>query len=58
MQNTIKGNLEKLGSMLRKAALYGYPINNSFSEVKIVEEEATSVYLDHTEIIRLYTIRI
>ena len=54
MQNTIKGQMEKLGAMLHKAVLFGYPINNTFREVKVPEEEASAVYFDTMEIARLY----
>lgn len=54
MQNTIKGHIEKLGAMLHKAVMYGYPINNTFREVKVPEEEASAVYFDTMEIARLY----
>ena len=54
MQNTIKGHLEKLSAMLHKAVLFGYPINNTFEEVKVKEEEVNMVFFDRTELDRLY----
>jgi integrase len=54
MQNTVKGNLERVHAMLHKAALYGYPVNNTYEEVHIEEEEVTSVYFSMTEITRMY----
>lgn len=54
MQNTARGMIEKLSSILRKAVLHGYPINNTFSEIKIQKEESNPIYLDQTEIVRLY----
>jgi len=54
MQNTVKGNLERLHAMLHKAVLYGYPVNNTYEEVMIPEEEVGAVYLSMTEITRIY----
>ena len=54
MQNTIKGTLEKLHAMLHKAALRGYPVNNTHDEVNISEEEVGAVYLSEEDITRLY----
>lgn len=54
MHNTVKGHLERLSAMLQKAMLFGYPINNTYKEVTMQDEEVTAVYLSMTEIIRLY----
>jgi integrase len=54
MTNTVKGQIEKLSAMLHKAVLYGYPINNTFSEIKIKEEEPSAIFFDQIEIARLY----
>ncbi len=54
MQNTIRGHIEKLNAMLHKSALYGYPINNTYLEVKVAEEEVDNVFLTMTEITRIY----
>jgi integrase len=54
MQNTIRGNIERLHAMLHKAALYGYPVNNTYEEVTVPEEEVGSVFLSMTEITRIY----
>lgn len=54
MLNTIVGMLEKLRALLNKAALYGYPIDNTFREVKLKNEESYSVYLPEDEILKLY----
>lgn len=54
MQNTIKGSIERLHSMLHKAALRGYPVNNTHDEVNLEEEEVGAVYLSTEDIIRLY----
>ncbi len=54
MQNTVKGHLERMNSMLQKALLFGYPVDNSYKEVTIEEEEVTSVFLSMTELVRIY----
>jgi integrase len=54
MQNTVKGHIERLHAILQKAALHGYPVNNTFREVTIQEEEIGAVYLSMTEITRIY----
>jgi integrase len=54
MKNTIKGMIEKITALLNKAALYGYPINNTFREEKVEEEETNSVYLSEDEILKIY----
>ncbi len=54
MQNTVKGQMERLHAMLQKACNYGYPINNTFREVNVSDEEVGTVYLNVTEITRIY----
>jgi integrase len=54
MLNTVTGMLEKLRALLGKAALYGYPIDNTFREVKLKAEESYSVYLPEDEILKIY----
>jgi integrase len=54
MQNTVKGHLERLHAMLHKAVLYGYPVNNTYEEMSVTEEEVGSVFLTMTEITRIY----
>ena len=54
MTNTVKGLMEKLSAMLHKAVLYGYPVNNTFSEIKLKEEEPNPIFFDQNEIARLY----
>jgi integrase len=54
MQNTVKGNLERVHAMLHKAALYGYPVNNTYEEIHVEEEEVSSVYFSMTEITRMF----
>jgi integrase len=54
MQNTVKSTMERLHAMLQKACNYGYPINNTFREVTICEEEVSTTYLSMTEITRIY----
>ena len=54
MLNTVVGMLEKLRALLGKATLYGYPIDNTFREVKIKAEESKAVYLPEDEILKIY----
>jgi integrase len=54
MQNTVRGMIERLHAMLQKAVNYGYPVNNTFREIMIPEEEVGMVFLDMTEITRIY----
>ncbi len=54
MLNTVVGMLEKLRALLGKATLYGYPIDNTFREVKLKAEESYSVYLPEDEILKIY----
>ena len=53
-QNTIKGILEKIKAMARKAGQYGYIIDSSFDEVSMHEEETYSVFLSMNDITRIY----
>lgn len=52
--NTIKGIIEKVKSMVRKAAIYGYMVDSSYEEVSVREEEAFAVYLSMNDITRIY----
>lgn len=54
MQNTVKGHLERVHAMLHKAVLYGYPVNNTYQEISIPEEDSGAVFLSMTEITRIY----
>lgn len=54
MQNTVKGHHERLNAMLQKAMLYGYPVDNTYKEVSVPDEEVTAVFLSMTEITRIY----
>lgn len=54
MQNTVKGHLERLHAMLHKAVLYGYPVNNTYKEISIPEEDSGAVFLSMVEITRIY----
>lgn len=57
MQNTVKGHFERMGAMITKAMLYGYPVDNTYKEVTIAEEEVGAVFLSMTEITRIYYFR-
>lgn len=52
--NTIKGIVEKIKEMCRKAVVYGYLVNPSYAEINVKEEEAFSIYLSMNDITRIY----
>ena len=54
MQNTVKGHVERMHAMLHKAMLYGYPVDNTYKEVTVEDEEVGAVFLSMTEITRIY----
>lgn len=54
MQNTVKGHFERMGAMINKAMLYGYPVDNTYKEVDLDDEEVGAVFLSMTEITRIY----
>lgn len=54
MQNTVKAHFERMGAMLKKAMLYGYPVDNTYKEVDLDDEEVGAVFLSMTEITRIY----
>lgn len=54
MQNTVKGHLERMNAMIHKAMLYGYPVDNTYKEIAVEEEEVAAVFLSMTEVTRIY----
>ena len=52
--NTIKGIVEKVKGMCRKAAIYGYKVDPSYDEVSVREEESFSIFLSMNDITRIY----
>ena len=52
--NTIKGIIEKVKAMARKASIYGYLIDPSYEEINMKEEESFSIYLSMNDITRIY----
>jgi Phage integrase family. len=52
--NTIKGVIEKVKAMTRKASIYGYMIDPSYEEISVKEEESFSIYLSMNDITRIY----
>lgn len=52
--NTIKGIIEKVKGMCRKAAIYGYKVDPSYDEVNVREEESFSIFLSMNDITRIY----
>ena len=54
MTNTVKGLVEKIKAITKKAGNYGYAINRTFDEVSIESEETCSIALSMNEITRAY----
>ena len=54
MQNTIKGIIDRVKAVTKKAAIYGYMINRTYDEVSVKEEEVHSIYLTQNQITRIY----
>ena len=52
--NTIKGLVDKVKAMARKAGSYGYSVDSSYDDVTLHEEESFSVYLSMNDISRIY----
>lgn len=52
--NTIKGYIEKMQSMVRKAIQYNYAVDPTFEEIELREEETFSVFLSMNDISRIY----
>lgn len=52
--NTIKGYIEKIQTLARKAGQYGYAVDSTYDEINLREEESYTVYLSMNEITRIY----
>lgn len=52
--NTVKGLVEKVKAMTKKAGNYGYAVNRTFDEVTIPEEDTCSISLSMNDITRIY----
>ena len=52
--NTVKGLIEKVKSITKKAGNYGYAVNRTYDEVSIPEEDTCSVALSMNDITRIY----
>ena len=52
--NTVKGLIEKVKAITKKAGNYGYAINRTFDEVSVDAEETCAIALSMNEIARLY----
>jgi len=52
--NTVKGLIEKIKAITKKAGNYGYAVNRTFDEVSVPEEETCSIALSMNEITRIY----
>ena len=54
MASTVKGMIERTKSMLQKAYNAGYHVNMTFKDFIYRDEEITTVFLNMTEITRIY----
>lgn len=52
--STIKGMVMKLKYLLEKAYLNGWAVDDSYTDVKVRENESTQIYLKDKEITRIY----
>lgn len=52
--NTVKGLIEKIKAITKKAGNYGYVVNRTFDEVSVPEEETCSIALSMNDITRIY----
>lgn len=52
--NTIKGYIEKIQTLVRKAGQYNYAVDNTYDEINLREEETHAVYLSMNEITRIF----
>ena len=52
--NTVKGLIEKIKAMTKKAGNYGYAVNRTFDEISVPEEDTCSIALSMNEITRIY----
>lgn len=53
-KNTIKGYIEKIQTLVRKAGQYGYAVDNTYDQINLREEDSYAVYLSMNEITRIY----
>lgn len=52
--NTVKGLIEKVKAITKKAGNYGYAVNRTFDEVSVQEEETCSIALSMNDITHIY----
>lgn len=52
--NTVKGLIEKIKAMTKKAGNYGYAVNRTFDEISVPEEDTCSIALSMNDITRIY----
>lgn len=52
--NTVKGLIEKIKAITKKAGNYGYAVNRTFDEVSVPEEDTCSIALSMNDITRIY----
>ena len=52
--NTVKGLIEKVKAITKKAGNYGYAVNKTFDDVSVPEEETCSIALSMNDITRIY----
>lgn len=52
--NTIKGLIEKVKAMARKAGMYGFATDPTYNDAQINDEDSFSVFLSMNDITRIY----
>lgn len=52
--NTIKGLVDRIKNITKKAGTYGYAVDCSYDDVSMCEEESFSIYLSMNDISRIY----
>lgn len=57
LPSTIRAFGQMVGSSIRKAAKDGYRVDFGFSEIELPDEESPSVYLNETEIEKIFNLK-
>lgn len=52
--NTIVGYIQKIQTLVRRAAMYNYAVDNTYDEIDLETEPTSAVFLSMNEITRIY----
>lgn len=52
--NTIVGYIQKIQTLVRRAAMYNYAVDNTYNEIDLETEPTNAVFLSMNEITRIY----